>query len=193
MPPGIRNKRRLEDDGHQSVWEVTNEQEKIRVDGLVGECMVLPVGVDDAAAGSMPTYRGEGFVTTTKGRLRFQVSKIPWRRSGVHGWFHNRRSPTAHMNVGDLPIVSMGFVLSSDGFNSLSGNRQYSVRGTYLAPACLSSALLRRLRSWWLVSVGVRARWEEEMGPLTSIIAMLENGCRANIRTSDGESRTVRK
>ena len=193
MPNRLRNKRRL-GEVHPSVWEVTNQHEDVGVEGLVGSCLVLPVGIDvatDPAAESMPTYRGEGFVETTGGSRRFKVVKEPWRRSGINGWYFDRRSPTAYVNVDGLPVVSMGFVASSDGFDYLSGNKRYSVRATYLAPACLTSALLRKLRSWWLVTLGVRTRWEEEMGPLTSIIRMLENGCRAEIRIPDGEAHTV--
>ncbi|CAM9163489.1 unnamed protein product [Ectocarpus sp. 12 AP-2014] len=73
-----------------------------------------------------------------------------------------------------------------------SSTKQYSVRATYLAPVRLSPALLRRLRSWWLVAVGRRARWDQKMLPLTSIFRMLENGCRARIRTSDeSESKMI--
>ena len=193
MPERVKNKRRL-GEVHASVWEVTNEHEDMGVDGLVGRCLVLPVGTDDvadAAGESLPIFRGEGFVETTRDGRRFRVLKQPWRRSGVLGCYFDRRAPTAHVNVDSLPVVSMGFVASSDGFNFLSGNKRYSVRATYLAPACLTPALLRKLRSWWLVAVGVRSRWEEEMGPLTSIIRMLENGCRARIRNDDGEFITV--
>ena len=137
----------------------------------------------------MPTCHGQGFIAVTRDRRRFRVIGSPFRRSGHHGWFHDRRSSTAHPNEDGLPVVSTGFLCSSDGFNYLTGSRRYSIPATYIAPACLSPALLRRFRSWWLVIAGVGARWEEEVGPLTSILRLLENGCHATIRTSDMESR----
>lgn len=196
MPRNVKGKRRR-DDSFESLWEITNQPEEVRVDALVGPCMVFPVDNDGAAAGEvaddMPTFAGEGFVATARRTRRLHVVKSPWRRSGVHGWYHDRRSSDAYTNEDNLPVVSTGFVCSSDGFNYLSGNRKYGVRGTYLAPACASSALLRRLRVWWLGVLGVQSRWEDELGPLTSIFQMLENGCRARMRTSDNETETVRK
>ena len=195
MPSEIKNKRRASDDDLPSVWEVTTEHEDVTVDGLIGPCMVLPVGSNaggnEATAGGMPTFWGEGFVATTSDQRRFEVVRQTWRRSGHHGGFHDRRSRAAHDNVDGLPVFSTGFVCSSDGFNYTSGSKQYSVRATYLAPSCLSPALLRRLRSWWLVTVGRRARWEQEMRPLTAILRMLENGCRARIRRGNAEAETV--
>lgn len=195
MPPEVKNKRRAADDDITSVWEVTNKHEDGRVDRLVGLCMVLPVGTngddENAALGNMPTYGCEGFVPTSGNNRRFDVVGRSWRRSGHHGWFHDRRSPDSHHNVDGLPVFSLGFVISSDGVNYHFSTKEYSVRATYLAPVCLTPALLRRLRSWWLVTVGRKARWEQEMLPLTTIFCMLENGCRARIRTSDSESQAV--
>ncbi|CAN0258856.1 unnamed protein product [Scytosiphon promiscuus] len=156
--------------------------------------MVLPVGSDITeveSVDSMPTFVGEGFIATRPGRGRSAKITEPWRREGAHGWFHDRRSSSAYSNVDNLPVISTGFVCSCDGFNYLSGNRQYSVRGTYLAPACVSPALLRRLRTWWMVGIGVHSRWEEEITPLTSILQMLENGCLARVRTGDERSETA--
>eukprot|EP00752_Nemacystus_decipiens_P016129 g14422.t1 len=195
MPDHIKSKRRLAEE-FDSVWEVTNQGEQVRVDALVGPCMVIPVGAsipvgDEDVPPSMPTFVGEGFAATSTRTGRLQVTRQPWRRSGSHGWFCDRRSRSAYTNEASLPVVSMGFLCSSDGFNYLSGNKKYSIRGTYLAPGCLSGPLLRRLRSWWLVTAGVKARWEEEMAPLTSILKMLENGCRARLRTTDEEATTL--
>ena len=143
VPREVRNQRRRDDDTFPSVWEVANEHKDIRV-GQMGPCAVLLVGTDvddtQAGAGNMPTCHGQGFIAVTRDRRRFRVIGSPFRRSGHHGWFHDRRSSTAHPNEDGLPVVSTGFLCASDRFNYLTGCRWYSIRATYLAPECLSPA-----------------------------------------------------
>ncbi|CAB1104677.1 unnamed protein product [Ectocarpus sp. CCAP 1310/34] len=80
---------------------------------------------------------------------------------------------------------------SSDAFNyfSLSG-RKHSVSATFVGLGCLSPTLLRRLRSWYLATLGLPgAAWELDILPLMEIIRWLQNGCKTEI--SIGDKQTV--
>ena len=71
-----------------------------------------------------------------------------------------------------------GLILASDGLNYWSvGGRTFNIDASYVALSCVSSSLLRRLRSWMLVVVGgAKGRWEENMLPLINTIRQLEKG-----------------
>ncbi|CAN0288915.1 unnamed protein product [Ectocarpus sp. 6 AP-2014] len=57
---------------------------------------------------------------------------------------------------------------------------------------CLSPALLRRLRSWHLATLGLPgAAWELEVLPLMKIIRLLQNGRKAEIGVGDKQTITA--
>lgn len=97
-----------------------------------------------------------GFVVVATPRAKgFKVVMEPWRKSGVDGWFSDRRADSVHTNSDKLPVFSAGLVCASDGFNYFSpGGRNFSVNATYAALGCLSPALARCLRSWYMCSLG---------------------------------------
>ncbi|CAN0353500.1 unnamed protein product [Scytosiphon promiscuus] len=114
----------------------------------------------------------------------------PWRREGHHGWYFDRRSGPVYSNTSGVPVFSTGLTSSSDGFNYFTlGGKQYSVNATYVGMGCLSPALLRRLRSWQLASLGVPgAAWEMDVLPLMKIIRRLQHGCKADIAIEDKQT-----
>ncbi|CAM9285430.1 unnamed protein product [Ectocarpus sp. 13 AM-2016] len=117
----------------------------------------------------------------------------PWRKQGYHGWFFDRRASGVHQNLAGLPVFSAGLACSSDAFNyfSLSG-RKYSVNATFVGLGCLSPTLLRRLRSWYLATLGLPgAAWELDILPLMKIIRRLQNGCKAEISIGDKQTVTA--
>ena len=89
-----------------------------------------------------------------------------------------------------LPVFTTGIALSSDGFNYLSlSGKNFSCDATYVGLGCLSPALLRRLPSWHLASLGLPgAAWELDILPLMKKIKLLQNGCRAEISTGDNQT-----
>lgn len=196
--PIERRGKRPRVDGPAQVWELVNEPVEVRVGALEGLCLVTAAGGEEdgqgsSAADGVSTYVCEGFVTRTPRTRVVQVVKAPWRRSGFHGLFLDRRSRPVYENVHHYPVFSTGIVIASDGFNYFSlGGSNFSVNGSYFALGCLSPSLLRRLRSWFLCTVGApRARWEEDVGPLMATIQLLQNGCRARVSTEDKTTITV--
>lgn len=197
MPHQFKAKRRLRQDNMEHVWEITGAPEEVKIDAIEGICRVLPVDDMDADAEDMHVgvqrFLALGFVVATPRANGFKVVMEPWRKSGVDGWFFDRRSDSVHANSDSLPVFSAGLVCASDGFNYFSlGGRNFSVNATYTALGCLSPALTRRLRSWYMCSLGAPgARWEEDIGPFMSIIKMLQNGCRARVENGGPEPVTV--
>ena len=206
MPASLKNKRRREHGDEQaagdpfpSVWEKTNDPVHVRASQLAGPCVVVPYGTNPAPPHGLgedadtPTYWGEGFVKFTSASGAVDVLRKPWRQTGLEGWFMDRRSGDCYENVDGDPVFSSGLILASDGFNYWSlGGRTFNIDASYVALSCVSSSLLRRLRSWMLVVVGgAKGRWEENMLPLINTIRQLEKGCRARVKTGDGAEQTV--
>lgn len=205
MPATFKSKRRREPDGGHNgrevdhVWEKTNDPVHVGVEQLVGPCVVIPADDADQAAenlgGSdgMPTYLGAGFVKFTSDSSKVEVLRKPWRQEGLEGWYMNRRGDDCYENEDGDPVFSSGIVLSRDGFNYWSlGGKTFNVEASYVSFSCLSPSLYRKLRSWFLVVVGMsKGRWEEEIGPFLEIVRHLERGCRAKIKTGDGREVTV--
>lgn len=180
------------------VWELVNDPVEVGVEALEGPCVVTARGASgeadgDAVGEPAADFVAAGFVSKTPRAGTLEVEKIQWRRSGFDGLFLDRRAIPVYDNVHRYPVFSTGIVVASDAFNYFSlGGSNYSVNSSYFALGCINPTLLRRLRSWFMCSVGApRARWEEDVGPLMATIKMLQNGCRARVSTGDGNTITV--
>lgn len=189
------NPKRRRDEKYEHVWELTNDPLELRARAIMGLCSVLEPGESSEPGkdGAVPAYYGEGFVEQTRRTKKLQVVMTPWRQQGYHGWFFDRRASGVHANLTGLPVFSAGLVCSSDAFNyfSLSG-RRFSANATFVGLGCLSPALLRRLRSWYLATLGLPgAAWELDVLPLMKVIRLLQNGCKAEISVGDKQTVTV--